>query len=60
MTDITKSNVLNAIKKIDDKSFNRNSLTLNSIKKLEHNGDALTIDISIPHLNKETNIDQGK
>ena len=60
MTDITKSNVLNAIKKIDDKSFNRNSLTLNSIKKLEHNGDALTIDISIPHLNKETNIDQDK
>ncbi len=57
MTEITKSSVLNAIKKIEDKNFNKNSLTLNSIKKLEQVGDALNVDISIPALNKETNFD---
>jgi ATP-binding protein involved in chromosome partitioning len=57
MTEITKSSVLSAIKKIEDKNFNKNSLTLNSIKKLEQNGDSLTIDISIPPLNKSSNFD---
>ena len=57
MTEITKSSVLSAIKKIEDKNFNKNSLTLNSIKKLEQAGEALTVDISIPPLNKETNFD---
>lgn len=60
MTDITKSTVLNAIKKIEDKNFNKNSLTLNSIKKLEQDGDSLTIDISIPPLNKETDFNHDK
>ena len=57
MTEITKSSILNAIKKIEDKNFNKNSLTLNSIKKLEQVGDALNVDISIPALNKATNFD---
>ncbi len=57
MPEITKSAVLSAIKKIEDKNFNKNSLTLNSIKKLEQVGEALTVDISIPPLNKETNFD---
>jgi len=57
MPEITKSAVLSAIKKIEDKNFNKNSLTLNSIKKLEQEGEALTVDISIPPLNKETNFD---
>jgi hypothetical protein len=57
MTEITKSSILNAIKKIEDKNFNKNSLTLNSIKKLEQVGDALNVDISIPALNKSTNFD---
>jgi ATP-binding protein involved in chromosome partitioning len=57
MPEITKSAVLSAIKKIEDKNFNKNSLTLNSIKKLEQVGEALTVDISIPALNKETNFD---
>lgn len=57
MTEITKSSILNAIKKIDDKNFNKNSLTLNSIKKIEREGDSLTVDISIPALNKTTNFD---
>ena len=57
MTEITKSSVLKAIKKIEDKNFNKNSLTLNSIKKLEQTGDALTVDISIPTFNKVTAFD---
>lgn len=57
MTEITKSSILNAIKKIEDKDFNKNSLTLNSIKKLEQENDVLNIDISIPALKKETNFD---
>lgn len=57
MTEITKSSVLTAIKKIDDKNFNNSSLTLNSIKKLEQDGDALTVDISIPSLNKSEEFD---
>jgi len=57
MPEITKSAVLSAIKKIEDKNFNKNSLTLNSIKKLEQVGEAMTVDISIPPLNKETNFD---
>ncbi|MBE0571750.1 MAG: iron-sulfur cluster carrier protein ApbC [Ignavibacteriaceae bacterium] len=57
MPEITKSGILNAIKKIDDKNFNKNSLTLNSIKKIEREGNSLTVDISIPALNKETNFD---
>ncbi|MCW8805077.1 MAG: iron-sulfur cluster carrier protein ApbC [Ignavibacteriaceae bacterium] len=60
MTELTKSSVLSAIKKIEDKNFNKNSLTLNSIKKLEQVGEALTVDISIPPLKKETNFDYNK
>jgi len=60
MTEITKSSVLNSIKKIDDKNFNKNSLTLNSIKKLEQEGESLTVDISIPPFNKSTNFDYNK
>ena len=60
MTEITKSSILTAIKKIDDKNFNKNSLTLNSIKKIDRQGNSLTVDISIPALNKETNFDYNK
>lgn len=57
MTEMTKSSVLGAIKKIEDENFNKNSLTLNSIKKLERDNDSLTIDISLPPLNKSSNFD---
>jgi len=57
MPEITKSSILSAIKKIDDKNFNKNSLTLNSIKKIEQTEKALTVDISIPVLNKATDFD---
>lgn len=50
MADITKSSVLNAVKKADDKNLNLGSLTLNSIKKIELENDSLTVDISIPGL----------
>ena len=60
MTEITKNGILTAIKKIDDKNFNKNSLTLNSIKKIERTGNSLTVDISIPALNKETDFDYNK
>jgi len=60
MTEITKSSVLSSIKKIDDKNFNKNSLTLNSIKKLEMEGESLTVEISIPPLSKSTNFDYNK
>lgn len=60
MTEITKSGILTAIKKINDKNFNKNSLTLNSIKKIERNGNSLTVDISIPALTKETSFDYNK
>ena len=60
MSVITKSTILNAIKKIEYKNFNKNFLTLNSIKKLEQEGNSLTVDISIPHLNKETNFNDDK
>jgi ATP-binding protein involved in chromosome partitioning len=60
MDAITKTNVLNAIKKISDKNFNNNLLTLNSIKKIEQKENTVTIDISIPHLSKESNFDHNK
>ncbi len=48
MTDITKSGVLNAFKKIDDKNLNVNLLTLNSIKKIEVIADSVTVDVVLP------------
>ncbi|NWG29444.1 MAG: iron-sulfur cluster carrier protein ApbC [Ignavibacteriaceae bacterium] len=57
MNEITKSAVLTAIRKIDNKNFNKNSLTLNSIKKIEQSGKSLTVDISIPPLNKASDFD---
>ncbi len=47
MTDITKSGILNAIKKTNDKNVNLQSLTLNSIKKIELDNDSLTVDLAI-------------
>ena len=60
MDAITKSTILNAIKKISDKNFNKNLLTLNSIKNIEQKDDSLTIDISIPHLSKESGFDHNQ
>jgi len=48
MPDITKSEILNAIKRIDDSNLNTAHLTLNSIKNFEIKDDSLTIDIAFP------------
>jgi len=50
MPDITKSEILNILKKVDDPNFNRNLLTLNSIKdfKIDNNNIDLTISVPVP------------
>ncbi len=50
MPDITKSEILNILKKVDDSNFNKNLLTLNSIKdfKIDNNNIDLTISVPVP------------
>ncbi|MBT8377804.1 MAG: Mrp/NBP35 family ATP-binding protein [Ignavibacteria bacterium] len=59
MADITKSNILSTIKSISDKNFNLNSLTLNSIKKIEHSENSLTVDLSIPEIPADGGFDKN-
>ncbi len=47
MPDITKSEILNAIKKVNDPKLVTAHLTLNSIKNFKIENDSLTIDISL-------------
>ncbi len=58
MTDITKSAILNAIKRLNNENINLNSLTLNSIK-IEQSNDSLTVDLSIPELSADGGFDQN-
>ncbi|PJA97806.1 MAG: iron-sulfur cluster carrier protein ApbC [Ignavibacteriales bacterium CG_4_9_14_3_um_filter_30_11] len=55
MTDVTKSGILNSIKKIEDKNLNKDLLTLNSIKELKTEDNVLSISISIPQPISEIN-----
>ena len=48
MPDITKSGLLSILKKIDDKNFNRNLLTLNSIKSFNVKDADLSVEVSLP------------
>jgi ATP-binding protein involved in chromosome partitioning len=48
MADITKSEILNSIKKVNDPNIKTDHLTLNSIKNFVLEDNSLTIDISIP------------
>jgi len=57
MADITKSGILNAIKSLNDKNLNLNSLTLNSIIKIEQSNDSLAVDLSIPELPADGSFD---
>ena len=59
MTDITKSGILNAIKSLNNKNLNLNSLTLNSIIKIEQSNDSLTVDLSIPELPADGRFDKS-
>jgi ATP-binding protein involved in chromosome partitioning len=47
MSDLTKNEILNALKKVDDSNFNKDFLILNSIKKFEVKNNNLSVDISI-------------
>jgi ATP-binding protein involved in chromosome partitioning len=47
MSDLTKNEILNALKKVDDTNFNKDFLILNSIKKFEIKSNNLSVDISI-------------
>ena len=55
MSDVTKSDILNSIKKIEDKNLNKDHLTLNSIKELKTENNILSISISIPQPVSEIN-----
>lgn len=48
MPDITKSEILNVIKHVNDPALNTTHLTLNSIKNILVKDDALTVDITFP------------
>ncbi len=48
MSDITKSGILNALKKVEDADFKTEQLTLNTIKDLKVENGSLTLDISLP------------
>ncbi len=55
MSGLTKSEILNALKKTEDPGFNKNLLTLNSIKDFKVNGNILDLTISLPVPGSEIN-----
>jgi ATP-binding protein involved in chromosome partitioning len=57
MADITKSVILNIIKKVNDPKLRTDLLTLNSIKNFELKENSLTIDISVPGNEKDIDKD---
>ena len=57
MADITKSSILNIIKKVNDPNIRIDHLTLNSIKNFELRNNSLTIDISVPGNEKDIDKD---
>jgi ATP-binding protein involved in chromosome partitioning len=48
MTDITKSDLLATLKKVDDKDFNKDVLILNTIKNLSISDHTLSVHLSLP------------
>jgi ATP-binding protein involved in chromosome partitioning len=55
MDNLTKSGILNALKKVDDKNFNKDLLILNSIKNFVVKGKTLKVDISL--ITEQSSID---
>ncbi len=47
MADLTKSGILNALKKVEDDNFNKNLLILNSIKSFDVKGNSVKINVSL-------------
>lgn len=48
MADITKSEILNALKNVNDPSFNKNLLTLNAVKNVRIENKTLIVDVTLP------------
>ena len=48
MSDITKSDILNSLKKVDHPGFKKELLILNSIKKIETKGRDLLVEVVLP------------
>ena len=48
MNDLTKSDILNALKNLSDPDIDTASLTLNSIKRMEINNNKLILDLALP------------
>lgn len=57
MSDLTKSGILNALKKTEDDRLNKNLLTLNTIKDFKVSGNTLELSISLPVSQSELNDD---
>ena len=57
MADITKSGILNTLKKVNNPNLKMDHLTLNSIKNFILEDNDLTIDVSIP--SNEGKVDEG-
>ena len=55
MNDVTKSDILNSIKKIEDEKLNKNLLTLNSINEMKSEDNILSITVSLPQPISEIN-----
>ena len=48
MPDITKSEILNILKKVDDPNINNNLITLNSIKEFKINNNVIDLSVTLP------------
>ncbi len=57
MSDITKSEILNTLKKTEDTNLNKDFLILNSIKNFELKGKELSFEITVPLINKNSSND---
>ncbi|MEJ2616277.1 MAG: iron-sulfur cluster carrier protein ApbC [Ignavibacteriaceae bacterium] len=60
MSDITKSDILNSLKKVDNPQFRKELLILNSIKNIETKGKNLLVDVVLPSSLSEVNDDLKK
>jgi ATP-binding protein involved in chromosome partitioning len=48
MSDVTKSGILSALKRVDDPNFNKDLLILNSVRSFDIEKDKLFIELSLP------------
>ncbi|MHB8579431.1 MAG: iron-sulfur cluster carrier protein ApbC [Ignavibacteriaceae bacterium] len=48
MSDITKSELLNTLKKVEDSNLNKSFLILNAVKNFQFNGNELKLELTLP------------